>query len=143
MKKMQPQDFNVVVMSAVTLFLCGLIGTAISLIISKKNEIVERTKQTRFYGVVNVVSETIDDILLSLEDTLIAEIKAATIDGKITAEEIDNIVAVVKERIGFLIADKIQLDVITDFIDDWDEWLETKIRATIVRYTKINHNEVS
>lgn len=134
---MELSEVALTVVSGVGVFLCGLIASVMNLIRSKKNEQVEKTRHSNFYNAITKVSEVIDLVLNGVQDSLSDEIRKATADGVVTKEELAEMVAVVKERVGLIIAEEVKLEVITNFIDDWDEWLEAKIKSAILEFTSI------
>ncbi len=134
---MELEALSAVVVTAVAVFLCGLIGSGIAFLRTKNKEVAQSTKNTLFFGIVSVVSETIDDVLEGLGATMIEEIKEKAADGQITKEEIVEIVDAVKEKVGYLVSENLQLDLMVNFIDDWDEWLEAKIIAAVNKFLKI------
>lgn len=111
-------------------FACGLISSGISYLREKNRELKERTKSSKYHSAFVVISEIVDDALEGVGSILIDEIKEASKDGKLTKEEIEGIIVDVADHVNKLVSDKLKVEV-TEVIDDWDEWLKTKIRAAI------------
>ena len=108
----------------------ALIGSGISYLREKNRVLKERTKSSKYHSAFVVISEIVDDALDGVGSILIDEIKEASKDGKLTKEEIDGIIVNVVAHVNKLVSDKLKVEV-TEVIDDWDEWLKTKIRAAI------------
>lgn len=111
-------------------FVCALISSGISYLREKNKELKERTQSYKFHYAFSAISEIVDDALVGVGSILVDEIKEASKDGKITKEEIDDIVVKMVVHVNKLVSDKLKVEV-NKIIEDWDKWLETKIRATI------------
>ncbi len=123
-----------VLVSALSVLLMGIIGVGIDFLKKQSNNLAAKTKNTQFQGIVSVVTDTIDDVLNSFEVTIIEGIKQASEDGKVTKEEVNDIVNDIKKQVGFVLNDKIKSSALTDFVDTWDDWLELKVRAAVNKY---------
>jgi hypothetical protein len=116
-------------------FACGLISSGISYLREKNRALRERTKSSKYHSAFVVISEIVDDALEAVGTVLIDEIKEASKDGKLTKEEIEGIIVNVATHVNKLVSDKLKVE-LSEIIDDWDEWLQTRIRATINKMIK-------
>lgn len=124
------ETFSGVALVTLVGFACGLISTGISYLREKNRALKEITKSSKYHSVFVVISEIVDDALEGVGSILINEIKEASKDGKLTKEEIEGIIENVVAHVNKLVSDKLKVEV-TEVIEDWDKWLETKIRAAI------------
>lgn len=123
-----------VVLTAFTTLLCGVAAIGFKFLRSQTKLVSTKLEGTKYSNVVNIITETIDDILTSLETTIISELKEKTADGVLTADEIDEIVKEVKNQLSHVLNDRIKSETILNFVDDYDEWIETKIKAIINKH---------
>jgi hypothetical protein len=122
------------ILAVVGIFACGLIAAGVSVLHAKKSDIISRTQDTKFFTIVNIVANFVDDALATLGAEVIADIKAKSADGQITKQELDELVSTLKAEVGAIISENLKLDFIADYVDDWDKWLEAKIRAFVQQY---------
>lgn len=130
------EALTVTLMTAGLAVIIAVLGIVFSFLRAKNKELAARTSNTKFFNIVSVVTDTVDDVLEGMHDTLVAELKEKTADGNLTEEEVVEIVNNVKEKVGEILSENLKLDFIKDFVDDWDGWLEAKVRAAINRYLR-------
>lgn len=85
---------------------------------------------TKFSATVTHVVDTVDTLIQQASTTIIAELKEKTADGKLTKEEINEIVLHVKGETLKLLSTESKL-VLTAFIGDYDAWLTSKISVAV------------
>lgn len=119
-----------------------LLGVVTSAVKAKNEQLRQDAQHSKYYGLVNVVTGVIDDVVTDIGSEINDEFDRIVLDGKITKAELDIMVDNVKERVGYIVSEQIKLSAIHDLIDDWDDWLEVKIRAYIINKAKNSKNIV-
>ena len=87
-----------------------------------KNETVNNALQ----GIEN----TIADVVMYFKTTAVDQLKEASSDGKLTKEEITEIVSSAKSRVYSIVKGD-ALDILHDVVDDVDAWIENKIEKHV------------
>lgn len=97
---------------------------------AKIKQIKQLTKNQTVKNALDSVEDTVADVVVYLKTTTVSQIKEASADGKLTKEEITEIVGQAKRRILAIISED-SLLILNDVIDDVDAWLENKIEKHV------------
>ena len=97
---------------------------------AKIKQIKQVTKNQTVKNALDSIEDTVADVVVYLKTTTVTQIKEASADGKLTKDEINDIVGQAKRRILAIISED-SLLILNDVIDDVDAWLENKIEKHV------------
>jgi len=96
------------------------------------NTLKDRSKDMQFQNTLTHAIDVINSITVTMEHTIVPKLKEASKDGKLTQDEIEQIVAMTKSEIAKIIGPEKQ-SLLEDFLGDYELWVDTKVRATILK----------
>lgn len=101
-----------------------------SLFGAKIRQIKEVTKNQTVKNTLDSIEDTVADVVVYVKTTMVDQIKAASSDGKLTKDEIAEIVSSAKARI-FSIVQEDALLILGNVVNDVDAWIENKIEKHV------------
>ena len=134
-------DINTILTNALTgigIALIGLVGAYLTLLIRKASERIKaQTKLIKDEATRNLVNNALDKTkevvnknVASASETIVKELKASTLDGKLTKEDGQVILGVVKGRVLTQLSDDIK-GLASSEIGDIESYVETLIENSL------------
>ena len=99
---------------------------------AKTNEVQENIKNKKVKEAINIVSEDAINIVLTLNQTIVEGLKAASVDGKLTVEEAAGIKTKALNMLKSTLTTDVR-DTLGMVYSDIDSYLETVIEKTVVQ----------
>lgn len=132
---------NEVVWGAITLVGAATLIWLVSLLHQGTQAVRQHTKGSAFGVTVSNVLDTVDSILSNASHTIVVELKAKTADGKLTKDEIDEIVQHVKTEALSLLGKDAQT-ILVALVGDYDKWLQTIVTTKVTELAKLQNANV-
>ncbi len=101
-----------------------------NLLSAKIKQIKQLTKNQTVKNALDSIDDTVADVVVYLKTTTVSQIKEASADGKLTKEEIADIINQAKCRILAIVSED-SLLILQEVVDDVDAWLENKIEKHV------------
>ena len=121
---------------AITALLLWLVSKLIKFFDTKVNEIKTRVKNETLVKYIDIVAINAKNIVMSLNQTMVEDLKAAASDGKLTKEDALNI----KTKALTLLTNTVSEDmkqVLEESFGDLHAYLDTLIEKTVAEVKKI------
>lgn len=96
----------------------------------KKNEIINKTTNENIQLYVNLASDTVINVVQTLNSTMVDELKKANADGKLTKEEIDEIKNLALTMVLTMLTDEVK-EGLSQVFGDLDTYLSSLIESTV------------
>lgn len=90
-----------------------------------------RTKSNEFDRYLRLLNETVVDVVMGLNQTIVDRLKAAAQDGKLTKEEIEDISGTAKNTILEILGENAVL-VLSEVFDDLESLIASKIERVVM-----------
>ena len=127
-------NFEATLLGIIGFVLSSFTGMIIHFIRVKSKETVQKIANSTSKQTIFMVEDLINDVINSLELTILREIKEKSADGKLTTDEINSIVITVKKEVNTILKKHATEELAKKFIGDWEKWLEMKIRSAIGQF---------
>lgn len=115
------------VVTLVVTFL-GVQGT--KFLTAKMNQVKELTKNQTVKNALESIEGTVADVVYYMKTTMVDQIKEKSADGKLTKEEIQEILVSAKNRISSIVKED-SLEILSATVNDVDAWLDNKIEKHV------------
>lgn len=106
----------------------GVQGT--KFLTAKINQVKELTKNQTVKNALESVEGTVADVVYYMKTTMVDQIKEKSADGKLTKEEIQEILVCAKNRISSIVKED-SLEILSATVNDVDAWLDNKIEKHV------------
>lgn len=118
------------IIGVIVLLTAFLGGTGTRLIINRIRLVKQMIKNETVNNALQGIENTIADVVMYFKTTAVDQLKEASSDGKLTKEEITEIVSSAKSRVYSIVKGD-ALDILHDVVDDVDAWIENKIEKHV------------
>lgn len=122
----------VIILTALATAVAGII-TALST--KAINWLTSKTKSNELDKYLNLLNETVIDVVKSLDQTVVWRLKEASQDGKLTKEEIEDISKLAKRTIMELLGEN-TIAVLSEVFSDVEALIASKIERAVMEVKK-------
>jgi alkyl hydroperoxide reductase subunit AhpF len=122
------------IMNLVIAFAVPVAGALAAFIVkwvnAKAEQIKAQTNQDKIDQYIDILNETVEDVVVSLNQTTVLAFKEAAADGKLTKEEIEEVSEKAIDAV-YLILGKQGRELLQTVFDDLDTLIVTKIERSV------------